>query len=79
MPSVWVQAHDAPQAAPPLTIRPKMGEGNRGFERIADDVSQQAVALEPFREILRGASLTLPYPNLQRVSSTRVDTPCQAA
>ena len=79
MPSVWVQAHDAPQAAPPLTIRPKMGDGNRGFKRIADDVSQQAVALEPFREILRGASATLPYPNLRRVSSTRVDTPCQAA
>ena len=29
----------------------QMGEGNRGFERIADDVGQQAVALEPCREI----------------------------
>jgi hypothetical protein len=29
----------------------QMGEGNRGFVRIADDVAQKAVALEPFLEV----------------------------
>src|SRR5438093_5855284 len=29
----------------------QMGEGNRGFERIADDVGQQAVALETLLEV----------------------------
>jgi hypothetical protein len=32
-------------------LEDQMGEGDGGFERIADDVGQQAVALEPFREI----------------------------
>src|SRR5499427_3731424 len=32
-------------------LKNEMGERNRGFERIADNVGQQAVALEPFLEI----------------------------
>src|SRR5262245_6963650 len=32
-------------------LKNEMGEGNRSFEWIADNVGQQAVALEPFVEI----------------------------
>ena len=33
------------------TLENQMRQGNGGFERIADDIGQQAIALQPFLEI----------------------------
>jgi hypothetical protein len=40
-------------------LEDQIGEGNDGFERIVDDVGQQAVALEPFGEIRNALGMSV--------------------